>query len=215
MNAFRKISMALIVAGLSLAATGVFAEDTEGQGKAGKGKRGGRGEKGQMFKNLSEEDRTKLKDIMQSMRKEIQEVMKSDAENKREKAKEISQKYESQIKAIVGEENYKKMQAMRQKHMGQRGGKNGKGPGDGILKNLSEEQREQLKAVHQEMRKEMESLRSKYENKIKEIVGEENFKKMQAIRKKGMGRRDGHGQGGNRRGKANSENTSSNDIDLE
>ena len=208
MNAFRKISMALIVAGLSLAATGVFAQDTEGQGQSGKGKRGGRGGKGQMFKNLSEEDRAKLKDVMQSMRKEIQEVMKSDAENKHEKAKEIAEKYGSQIKAIVGEENYKKMQAMRKKHMGQRGGKNGKGrgPGNGMLKNLSEEQREQLKAVHQEMRKEMEALRSKYAGKIKSIVGEENFKKMQAMRKKGMGRRGGRGQGGKRKGNHGSEN---------
>ena len=54
MNAFRKISMAVIVAGLSLAATGAFAQDAEeGQGK--KGRHGGG--RGKMFKDLSQEDR--------------------------------------------------------------------------------------------------------------------------------------------------------------
>ncbi len=195
MKTLKKIMMLGIVAGLSLTATGLFAADQEGKQK---GRRGGK--MPEFMQDLSKEDRTQLRDLMQAMRKEMDAVRKSDSENKIEKMKAIAESYAPKIKAIVGEENYKKMQEAHQKRMGNRGGKGGKGGKGGMMQgmNLTEEQKTKLKALHEEMQKEREAARAKFEAKIKEIVGEENFKKMQEARKSRMGNRGGKGRMGGR-----------------
>ncbi len=200
MKSLKKIMMLGIVAGLSLTATGLFAADQESKQK---GRRGGK--MPEFLQDLSKEDRAQLKELMQAMRKEMDAVKKSDAENKMEKMKAIAESYAPKIKAIVGEDNFTKMQEARQKRMGNRSGKGGKGGKGGMLQglNLTEEQKTKLKALHEEMQKEREAARVKFEAKIKEIVGEENFKKMQEARKsrggqRGEGRMGGRGPRGPR-----------------
>jgi hypothetical protein len=208
MNTLKKISMMAIVAGLSLAATGLFAADGDTEGRR-KGRRGG-GKRPEFLKDLSKEDGAKLREIHQSMRKEIQTVMKSDSEDKKAKIKEIVENYGPKIKAIVGDEAYGKMQAMRQKRMQNRGGKGGKGGKGGMMQGLSEEQKTQLKALHQEMKKDMEATRAKYEGRIKAIVGEEIFEKMKAMRQKRGGKR---GEGGEQRRRRKKDCDKGNDQD--
>lgn len=120
---------------------------------------------------LSEEQKKKVEELIAEMEKKVQELRSGGGDNLREKLMAMRDEGQEKMKAILSEEQFKKFtQAIQQGVPGGAGG----GPRPGlILQNLqqamsqldlTEEQKNKLTTVRDEIQKKMEELRPEFQN---------------------------------------------------
>lgn len=122
---------------------------------------------------LSEEQKKKVDELIAEMEKKVQELRSGGGDNLREKLMAMRDEGQEKMKAILSEEQFKKFtQAIQQGGPGGAGG----GPRPGmILQNLqqamsqldlTDEQKNKLTTVRDEIQKKMEELRPQFQNGV-------------------------------------------------